>query len=223
MTRSRIVLCSAAALLLALPELRAAPLEADTCNKLDAERLQLEFAGARANLAKGPEWAKSAKLSTEALNQVRRLIDVDAQLLFRCSGGGLVSLPTDLPDPDPAAALQFGEDGKETPEQAAPPKAPAAKAKPDPAKKAATTPPPKASDPKGPPAKKGEAAEPAKKAPADKAKAPANKAKAEKAAAPQAKAPAPQPKPKTDDAYKPPPAANPNADPFTGKAAPPAK
>lgn len=218
---SRTLLCSAVALLLALQDLRAAPLDADTCNKLDAERLQLEFAGARTNMTKGPGWAKSVKLSTEALNQVRRLIDVDAQLLFRCSGGGLVSLPTDLPDPDPATALQFGEDGKETPEQAAPSKAaPATKAKPDSTKKAATTPPTKAPDAKGPPANKDQ---PAKKAPADKAKAPGDKAKAEKAAAPQAKEPAPKAKAKADDAFKPPPAVNPNADPFTGKGAPPAK
>ena len=226
MTWSRILLCSAAALVLALHDTRAAPLDADTCSKLDAERLQLEFAGARTNMAKGPEWAKTAKLSTEALNQIRRLIDVDGQLLFRCTGGSLVNLPADAPDPDPAAApREPAEDGKETPEQDAPAKAaPAVKPKPDTTKKAATTPPAKSPDAKAAPAAKtapADKSQPAKKAPADKAKTPEDKAKAEKTPAPQAKAPQAKAKPKTDDAYKPPPAANPNADPF--KAAPPAK
>jgi hypothetical protein len=221
MTSSRILLCSAVALLLALQDLRAAPLDADTCSKLDAERLQLEFAGARTNMAKGPESAKAAKLPADTLNQVRRLIDVDALLLFRCTGGGLVNLPADAPDPEPAGTpREPGEEGKETPEPAGKETVPPAKAKPDTTKKAATSPPGKAPDAKTPSASKGQ---PAKKTPADKDKGPEKKAKTDKAPAPQAKGPAPKAKPKTDDAYKPPAAPDPNSNPFAGKAAPPAK
>jgi hypothetical protein len=201
MTWSRILLFSGAALLLASQHLRAAPLDADTCSKLDAERLQLEFAGVRANVAKGPEWAKTVKLSAEALGQIRRLIDIDAQLLFRCTGANLVSLPTDPPDPETAGPQEQGEEGKETPGQKASP----AKAKPETAKKAAATPQAKAPGNKAAPADKSQ---PAKKAPADKTKAPEKKA----SAAPPAKT-----KPKVDDAYKPPAPADPNANPFAAK------
>lgn len=220
MTWSRILPCLAAALLFALQASRAAPLDAETCSKLDAERLQLEFAGARANMAKGPEWAKSMKLSAEALNQIRRLIDVDAQLLFRCTGNNLVTLPKDAPDPDPAATpRENGEDGKEAAEQDAPAKAaPAAKAKPDTTKKAATSAPARAPDANAAPAGKRQ---PAKKAPADK-KAQEKRAKPE-SPPPQAKGPAPKAKPKADDAYKPPAPADPNANPFAGKAGSPPK
>jgi hypothetical protein len=207
MTWSRIVLFSAAVLLFASQHSRAAPLDADTCSKLDAERLQLEFAGVRGNVAKGPEWAKTAKLSAEALGQIRRLIDIDAQLLFRCTGANLVNLPTDPPDKEAATPNEPAEDGNEGQAHAEPPKGtPAAKAKPDTTKpkKAVTTPPAKVPGTKAAPADKGK---PAKKAPE-------RKAGSEKA--PPAKA-----KPKADDAYKPPAPADPNANPFAAKATPP--
>jgi hypothetical protein len=193
MKRCCLLLGSVAALAFALREVRAAPLDAEACGKLNGERLQLEFAGARNNMAKGPEWAKG-NLSPDAVDQVRRLIEVDAQMLFRCSGFNLVNLSPD-PDPDPDPPLAgLAKEGEDVP----------AKAEPKPKAK------PKADKSK---AKDAKAAQPpAKKPPA----------KQEPAAGPEKKAaakPPPKPKAKVEDAYKPPPA-DPKADPFANKAKP---
>ena len=103
--RNRLAL-SLAALLLALPGALAAPLEKDDCDKLKLEQGHLEQEGVRANMAKGPEWAKG-NLKAEQLEQIRRVIEVDGQLLFRCNGRPLVTLPKDLEEPR--------EDGSEPP------------------------------------------------------------------------------------------------------------
>ena len=52
-------------------------------------------------MAKGPAWAK-ANLPPDKLQEVRRLIEVDEQLLFRCQGKPLVLLPSSV-DADPVA------------------------------------------------------------------------------------------------------------------------
>ena len=56
----------------------------------------------RGNMAKGPEWAK-ANLADDKLQQIKRLIDLDGQLLFRCTGQRLVELPAEA-EADPASA-----------------------------------------------------------------------------------------------------------------------
>ena len=89
-------------MLLQAPAARAAQLDKDGCAKLKTEQGQLEHAGTRGSMAKGPEWAK-ANLAPDKLDQIRRLIEVDEQLLFRCHGRPLVNLPKDPTDPDPAA------------------------------------------------------------------------------------------------------------------------
>ncbi len=202
MKRCCLLLGSIAALAFALQDVRAAPLDPEACGKLNGERLQLEFAGARGNLAKGPDWAKG-NLSSDAIGQVRRLIEVDAQMLFRCTGFSLVNLTPDVdPDPDPPiAGLTKEDDG--TPAKAEP------KAKQAPDKAKQKTDRAKDKDNKAPAAKKPSAKqEPA----AGSQKGP------ERAAA----KPAPKPKTKLDDAYRPP-QADPNADPFANKAKPAAK
>jgi hypothetical protein len=195
MSKSRLIVGSAAALLIALPELHATPLDAEACTKLNGERLQLEFGGVRANMAKGPEWAK-ANLGAEALGQIRRFLEVEAQLLFRCQGSSLVNLPTES-DPDPpAASRDEGEDGKGAPAKAATPP-PAADKKPNPAKKAAVPPaPPKA--------------------------APATQAKQDPGRPAPGKAATAKPPAKADDAYKPPPV-DPKVNPFAGQVQPATK
>ena len=52
-------------------------------------------------MAKGAGWAK-ANLAPDKLQEVRRLIEVDEQLLFRCQGKPLVLLPSSV-DADPVA------------------------------------------------------------------------------------------------------------------------
>jgi len=176
---------------------QAATLDKDTCTRLEEEQTTLEKAGVRATLVKGAAWAKD-NLPLDKLQQVRRLIEVDEQILFRCQGKPLVLLPSSV-DADPVQTTEDnapeGEnptDGKATPAKAAPAK----DAKPPAPKAAAVTP--------------GKAAveAPAKKAPpaAPKATAPVQakpKDAAVKSEAVTAAKPKPAPK-KVDDSYKPP-------------------
>ncbi len=189
------------ALAIALGDVRAEPLDMATCGQLKGEQARMEHEGVRSSMAKGPEWAK-ANLAADKLAQIRRLIDLDEQLLFRCSSRNLVELPPDA-DADPAPA-KTDEEGKEA--------APATKADAPPAKKPAA----KAARPetaKVPAAPKTKEA--AKTPPATTKAAPKKDAgaapEAEKAAAVK-----PKPKSKVDDAYRPPPA-NPNVDPFANQ------
>ena len=188
MTRSGTTLF-VAALLLQMPAARTAPLDKEGCANLKTEQGQLEHAGVRGNMAKGPQWAKT-NLEPEKLNQIRRLLEVDEQLLFRCQGRALVTLPKDPTDPDPAAR-EPGADGAKAGKAAKAPKKEVAKkdaGKKEAVKKAAAQP--------GSPAPKPEAgtAPPEKKPPAAKKKA----------------------KQKADDAYRPPGDAS-NTNPFANQ------
>lgn len=214
---------SIAALGLAAAHVHATPLDADACAKLKIERGVLEQAGVRYNMAKGAEWAK-ANLSEDKLQQIKRVIDLDGQLLFRCTGQRLVELPAEA-DADPASvtppdASEEGKDGTAAPKADGDKKAPASAvaptAKPAPAKAK--------QDDKAKPADKAKPKEKAKTPDAAKTTAPATKAAPAKQPAdkaqqeggqPAAKAAAkPKPKPKAEDAYKPPQPADPNANPF---------
>jgi hypothetical protein len=176
---------SAIALILQVGGSHAASLDKETCDKLKGEQTELEGTGARANMVKGPEWAK-ANLAPDKLGQIKRLIEVEELLLFRCQGRPLVVLPPE-PETDPAKTDDKDDD-----------KAP-------PAKDA------KAAE-KGAPAAGKAAAQPAKAAVSGTAKAAAGDAKpkpapagaAAKKADPPAPAKAAKAKPKADDAYKPP-------------------
>jgi hypothetical protein len=108
MTRSGITLFTLALVLSTLAA-RTAPLDKEGCAKLKAEEAEIEQSGVRSSMGRGPEWAK-ANLPPEKLEQIRRLIEVEEQLLFRCHGKPLVNLPKD-PDPDPAAREPDGKDG----------------------------------------------------------------------------------------------------------------
>ena len=106
----------------------SAALDKDSCNRLKTEQDGLEKQGVRANILKGPEWAK-ANLPADKLEQVRRVIELDEQLLFRCAGKPLVVLP---PEPDPAAPPPEEKekgDGKKAPAGKAAAKEPKAKTK----------------------------------------------------------------------------------------------
>src|SRR5262249_42326109 len=88
----------------------AAPLEKEECAKLKDEQGALEAQGVRANLAKGPEWGK-ANLQADKLEQVRRVIDVDEQLVFRCAGKPLWALPANA---EPGAEQSSEAEGAHT-------------------------------------------------------------------------------------------------------------
>jgi hypothetical protein len=210
-----LVAAALTALALSLDGVHAAPLDAATCGQLKGEQMRMEQGGVRDRMAKGPSWAK-ANLAADKIAEVRRLIELDEQLLFRCSTRNLIELPADA-DADPAPAVPgASEDGKDaaTPKaDAAPPagqKKPAAKGPPGDSAKA--------------PAAKA-TPNTAKTAPAAKAASPAKKQAPAKdaGAAPQpekatAAKPKPKPKAKVDDAYKAPPP-DPSVDPFANQPA----
>jgi outer membrane biosynthesis protein TonB len=136
-----------AAALLVATAARSSPLGKDGCAQLKLEQAELEHAGTRASMSKGPQWAKN-NLEPAKLEQIRRLLEIDEQLLFRCGGKPLVSLPKD-PDPDPAAR-EPGDNAakapavakvprKELPKKAAAAPSPDQPAKAAPKKKAAAT------------------------------------------------------------------------------------
>ncbi len=116
----------------------AAALDPDSCAKLKTEQEAMEKAGLKDEVAKGPEWAK-ANLPAEKLNDIKRWIEVDEQLLFRCPGRHLVNLPLDPdpPSPPPQADDKKGETNKADAPAATPrPAAPAEKKAAAPEKKA---------------------------------------------------------------------------------------
>jgi len=224
MTRLSITLFLAA-LLLQAPAVRSAPLDKASCERLKAEQGQLEQAGVRASMAKGPEWAK-VNLAPDKLDQVRRLIEVDGQVLFRCDGRPLVALPKEVeadPAAIPAEAKAEGPEATASKPATTTSKPEAAKAAPvekkAPQKKAAVV------KEKAEPTAKAQPKEaPAKKAPAPpKAPAKAKEAAAPPAGEEAAKAkPKPKPKTKADDAYRPL-SPDPGINPFANQAAPASK
>jgi hypothetical protein len=187
-------------LLLQLPTARAAQLDKAACDKLKTEQAELEQGGVRAAMANGPQWAK-ANLKPEQLEQIRRMLDVEGQLLFRCNGRPLVALPKDV-EADPALS-DAGEPMKDSGQEGA------ARAKAAPGNVPANAPgnTKAAAGPKAP-LKKAATAKPP---PGD-----ANGART--AAAQTAKARQKQKgKARADDAYKPPPSSDPTADPFASQ------
>jgi hypothetical protein len=186
---------------------QAANLDKEACTRLEEEQVKFEKAGVRATIAKGAAWAKD-NLSPDKLQEVRRLIEVDEQILFRCQGKPLVLLPSSV-DADPVVTTDENAADGEKPADGKAPVAKAAAPKDAPAKDA------KAAAPKAA-AVKTDAAAGAKTDAAKKAAPVVPKAAAPTQPKPQSKdgaakseaaavvaKPKPAPK-KVDDAYKPP-------------------
>ena len=116
--------------------LAAEPLDKDACGRLQAEKQTLMVLGVDKQFAKGPEWAK-ANLAGADLANIRRFLNVEEQLKFRC-GLAIVTLKvTEEPDDgDDDNAEQAG--AASAPGKAAPVK-PAAKPAPAQAQPAAAT------------------------------------------------------------------------------------
>ncbi len=108
--RRFLVVAVLAALTLSFRDVRAAPLDAATCGQLKGEQVRMEQSGVRDRMAKGPSWAK-ANLAADKIDEVRRLIELDEQLLFRCSTRNLVELPAEA-DADPPPASQRRRQGR---------------------------------------------------------------------------------------------------------------
>jgi len=78
------------------PGALAEPLDRESCAGLQSERKQLFNADMQAALDQGPDWVKK-HLTDEAIERVRRFLDVEQQIQFRCRGGGVdkaVAKPT---------------------------------------------------------------------------------------------------------------------------------
>jgi hypothetical protein len=191
-----------AALGAALTEVRAAPLDAESCGKLKVEQGQLEDAGVEQDMAKGAEWAK-ANLGLEKLQRVQRFIEIEEQLLFRCRSKTIVSL-TPEKDQDDDKDDNDDKDDKDGKDDAAKAGAGQAKAA-DPKQK---------QQPAGKPVATPRKQEPAK-SPKPSAKA-AVREPAEPGVTSIEKRP---PKAKVDDAYKAPPP-DPSVDPFANQLTP---
>jgi hypothetical protein len=95
----------------------AAPLDPAACEQLRLELSALEKAGARTYLAKGTGWAM-ANLKPDQLDQVEKLIDNDAQYLFRCPQ------PKKQLDPVTEALMEHGTGSDPDPDAAKPEAAP---------------------------------------------------------------------------------------------------
>ena len=165
----------------------ARPLAPEICANIKVEISELEGKGIRAVLAKGPATARA--LSAEQLAAIRRLLDLDAQSIFRC--------PLDRP----YASLR--EEAAEEKDITEPEPGSGGVAVPTAAAAAAAA---KAAQPKAAPAKKAVAP-----APAPAVTAPAQPASAAAVPPPPAK---PRQKQKSPDAYKPPASGDPNATPL---------
>lgn len=106
------VLLAGGVLLLPGTAAPAAPLDEKTCAMLRNERLHLELAGVRDSMANGPAWAVT-KLPAARLNDIKRLIELDEQVTFRCpeaeaivaAADGSVVIPLPMRNPKAKAAV----------------------------------------------------------------------------------------------------------------------
>lgn len=181
-----------AALLVPLPIVgaaEAARLDKDACEALKTEHANLVSAGVREQMAKGPEWAK-ANLPRDALAGIRRLIEVEEQIAFRCERPRPAVVTTAVPaeGEEPARA---GTTHKPSAKAAGVPAEPAAESPPAPKKKRKPKPPAEAVAPAETPAQPAEEAAPQPAPKKKSAKKPAD-AYVPPAAAPDS-APASQP------------------------------
>ncbi len=91
-----------AALLLPAASAGAGPLEPQACATLNTEREGLIAAGTKADMARGPEWAKG-NLPPDRLQSIERLIAIEEQLSFRCDQPVTASPRIKEPPKPPAA------------------------------------------------------------------------------------------------------------------------
>ena len=175
--------------LLPLGGAAAERLDKEACEALKAEQARLVEAGAKADMERGPEWAK-ANLAPDRLKRIARLLEVDEGLAFRCPQPRLPPIEVEAKSAPAAPATKKADEAEGAKPAGAQQKAPVKR---------------KAAEP----IQAGTAAKP-KRAAAVKEGASADAAKAEDVTAP---APSVKPappkrkaqKPVANDAYSPPP------------------
>ena len=97
------------ALLLAATSAGAAPLDPTECKTLKSEHETLLAGGAKKDMAKGPDWAKT-NLTADRLDKIARLITVEEKLSFRC--GQMVTASPQLREPPPEETAKAAPSGK---------------------------------------------------------------------------------------------------------------
>ncbi len=105
---TRILGLSLASLAAMTAQTWALPMTPDECDRAKSEQSGLETAGAAADMAQGPEWAR-ANLPTDRLNRVARWIELQEQILFRC--------PRPKPVKEPETAAKSGDPAEAKPDQ----------------------------------------------------------------------------------------------------------
>ncbi len=151
----------------------AAPLEPEACASLTTERATLVSQGVEGDMSKGAMWARQ-NLPESRLSQIKRLIEVNEQLSFRC-GLMVTARPTlieRVPQPTQAMTTPAGDPDRPQKKQT--------KSKPKPASAAA---------PAGTPGAKPKAAQTEPAAPATKPVVEVKTSSAPKAAPPEKQAP----------------------------------
>ncbi len=96
-----------------LAPVQSAPLDAEACSKVKTEHQQLENDGIEQDMAKGPDWAR-ANMGLKRLSEVRRFIELEELILFRCRSKSLVALPPDPSESPAAGEAAKGKDQKES-------------------------------------------------------------------------------------------------------------
>ena len=96
------VLAAFAGLIAPLAAANAARLEKEACDGLKAEQATLVAAGVRDKMQGGPEHAKAA-FGPAVLEQIKRLIEVEEQITFRCDRPRIAALRPPAPTPPPGA------------------------------------------------------------------------------------------------------------------------
>lgn len=81
------------------PAVHAGKLGTHACYELRVELGFLRAAGAEEDMKRGPDWAK-VNLTREELENIRRLVEVEEQLRFRCGSlrGKLIAKKPRIPD-----------------------------------------------------------------------------------------------------------------------------
>jgi hypothetical protein len=75
----------------------AEPLDKQSCSSLQTERKQLLTRDMQAALDQGPDWVKT-HLNEAEIDQVRRFLNIEEQIEFRCRGGGVDKAKVVAPD-----------------------------------------------------------------------------------------------------------------------------
>jgi hypothetical protein len=89
----------------------AEPLDKQSCTSLQADRKQLLTRNMQAALDQGPDWVKT-HLNEAEIELVRRFLNIEEQIQFRCRGGGVAKIE---PKPEPKTEAKTDGTGIQNP------------------------------------------------------------------------------------------------------------